>query len=84
MSGVDQGFHNAILYTGILSKYLDIRIFPQGEGPVNVLGGFFGEKKLLRAHLKDWKIIRGEAPFKYVYNWNGELSPVVHQLDRFM
>jgi hypothetical protein len=82
--GVDQVFHNALLYTGIMSSVLDIRIFAQGEGPVNIVGGFHGEKKLLRAYLSEWKVLRGEAPFKYIYNWNGQLSPVVHQLNRFV
>jgi hypothetical protein len=82
--GVDQGFHNVLLYAHILSKYLDVRVIPQGEGPVNNIGGYFGEKKLLRAYLSEWKILRGETPFKYIYNWNGELSPVVHGLDRYL
>ena len=82
--GADQAFHNVLLYSGVFGRYLDIRLFQQGEGPVNIVGGYFGEKKLLRAYLAEWKILRGEAPYKYIYNWNGELSPVVHQLDRFM
>jgi hypothetical protein len=82
--GVDQGFHNMLLYHSVLAKYMNVVIMPQGEGPVNNLGGFFGEKKLLRAYLHQWKILRGQSPFQYVYNWNGEISSVVHQLDRFM
>lgn len=82
--GVDQGFHNVLLYNNVFSKFLDVKLFPQGEGPANIVGGFFGEKKLLRAYLSEWKILRGEAPYKYVYNWNGEISPIVHQLDRFL
>ena len=73
-----------LLYSGVFARYLDVRLFQQGEGPVNIVGGFFGEKKLLRAFLAEWKVLRGEAPYKYIYNWNGELSPVVHQLDRFL
>lgn len=61
-----------------------VKVFQQGEGPVNTIGGFFGEKKILRALLSEWKILRGESPFKYVHNWNGEISPVVHQLDRYL
>mmetsp|Transcript_30122 Transcript_30122/g.32830 ORF Transcript_30122/g.32830 Transcript_30122/m.32830 type:complete len:453 (-) Transcript_30122:515-1873(-) len=82
--GADQGFHNVLLYSHVFGKFFDIKLFPQGEGPVNIVGGFFGDKKLLRAHLSEWKLMRGEAPFKYVYNWNGEISPVIHQLDRFL
>jgi hypothetical protein len=73
-----------MLYSGILSKFLEVKLFPQGEGPVNIVGGFHGDKKLLRALLSEWKVLRGESPYKYVYNWNGEISPVVHQLERFM
>lgn len=82
--GVDQAFHNYLLYTGMLGQYMSLRVFPQGEGPVNNLGGFFGEAKLLRASLEEWRILRGEEGYKYVYNWNGEISSVVHQLDRYL
>jgi hypothetical protein len=44
----------------------------------------YGSTKILRASLTEWRILRGEGKFKYVYNWNGEISPVVHQLDRFL
>ena len=33
--GIDQGFHNFLLYSGQLDKVMDVKIFPQGEGPVN-------------------------------------------------
>jgi len=60
-----------------------VKVFPQGEGPVNNLGAFHGDKKL-KASLSDLRILRGEGKYKYIYNWNGELSPVIHQLDEFM
>lgn len=82
--GVDQAFHNYLLYSGILTSLLNVKVFPQGEGPVNTLGGFFGDNKILRASLAEWKILRGEEGFKYIYNWNGEISSVVHQLDRYL
>lgn len=81
--GVDQAFHNYLYYSGQLSQMMKVKAFQQGEGPVNTVGGFFGKKKILRAALSDWKIIRGESPYKYVHQWNGEISCVVHQLDRF-
>lgn len=83
-SGFDQGVHNWLLYSGLLGRYLDIKVVQQGEGAVNTLGGFHGDRKILRASLSDWKILRGESPYQYVYNWNGEISPVVHQLDRYL
>jgi hypothetical protein len=82
--GVDQAYHNCLLYTGRLHELMTVKVFPQGEGPVNTVGGFYGEKKILRASLSEWKILRGEAPYQYVYNWNGEISSVVHQLDRYL
>lgn len=82
--GVDQAFHNYLLYTGTLAEYMSVKVFQQGEGPANTVGGFHGERKILKALLSEWKMLRGEAPYQYIHNWNGELSPVVHQLDRFM
>jgi len=61
-----------------------MKLFPHGEGPVNIVGGFFGKNKLLHGTLSEWRVLRGEGKFKYVHNWNGEISPVVHQLDRFL
>jgi hypothetical protein len=82
--GVDQAFHNFLLDTGAFGQLMTVKLFPQGEGPVNTVGGFYGDSKILRASLAEWKILRGEDPFKYIYNWNGEISSVVHQLDRFL
>ncbi|KAJ1427489.1 hypothetical protein B484DRAFT_450265 [Ochromonadaceae sp. CCMP2298] len=82
--GVDQAFHNLLLYSGRLHELMTVKVFPQGEGPANTVGGFYGDQKILRASLAEWKILRGEAPYQYVHNWNGEISSVVHQLDRFL
>ena len=35
--GVDQGFHNWLLYSGQLSQMMNVKIFQQGEGPVTNL-----------------------------------------------
>ena len=82
--GMDQGFHNWLVYSGKLDKYMDVRIFQQGEGPVNTMGGFYGERKRLKFPLDQWGILQGERPNQYIANWNGDRSPVVHQLDRFL
>eukprot|EP01038_Epipyxis_sp_PR26KG_P007053 gene7053-9628_t len=82
-TGMDQGFHNYLLYTGNLNKFMDVKIYQQGEGSVNVMGGFWGEK-ILQFSLDQWKIMIGNAPYKYIYNWDGSASPVVHQLNRFL
>mmetsp|Transcript_22122 Transcript_22122/g.22296 ORF Transcript_22122/g.22296 Transcript_22122/m.22296 type:complete len:435 (-) Transcript_22122:157-1461(-) len=82
--GMDQGFHNWMIYSGMLNRYMDVRIFQQGEGPVNTVGGFFGDNKRLKFTLEEWGIIKGKAPNAYIANWNGDRSPVIHQLDRFL
>lgn len=62
-----------------------LQVYQQGEGPVNTVGGFMGKHvapPLLRP-LREWGVLVGPPPLSYVLNWNGEQSPVVHQLDRF-
>lgn len=83
--GMDQGFHNWLVYSGQLDKYMDLKVYQQGEGPVNTVGAFFpGERALLKFNLKTWNVLRGEAPSMTFHNWNGDLSPVIHQADRFL
>ncbi len=83
-AGMDQGFHNWLLYSGQLGKYVDIKIYQQGEGPVNTIGGFFGTRIPLKFPLKEWLVMRGDEERQIIYNWNGEVSPCVHQADRFL
>jgi hypothetical protein len=82
--GMDQGFHNWLVYSGQLEKYMDIKIYQQGEGPVNTIGGFFGERILLKFPLEKWQVLRGEKGKQRIHNWNGDPSPAVHQGDRFL
>jgi hypothetical protein len=83
--GMDQGFHNWLIYSGQLDKYMDVKVFQQGEGPVNTVGAFWpGPRALIKWSLEKWGVLRGEAPEKYFYNWNGDKSPMVHQADRFL
>ena len=80
-----QGFHNWLIYSGVLDKYMNVKIFQQGEGPVNTVGAFKnGPNALLKFTLEEWGILKGQAPEAFVANWNGDKSPVVHQLDRFL
>jgi len=81
---MDQGFHNWLLYSGALNAFMDVKVYLQGEGPVNTVGGFYGSSILLKFPLETWKILQGKAPHKKFYNWNGDVSPVVHQYDRYM
>ena len=34
-TGMDQGFHNWLIYSGIIQKYMEVKVYQQGEGPVN-------------------------------------------------
>ena len=81
--GMDQGFHNYLVYSGELERYIELKIFQQGEGPVNTVGAFGGGRAVIKFSLEKWGIVKGTAPNKFFYNWNGDKSPVVHQLDRF-
>lgn len=81
-AGMDQGFHNWIVYSGQLEKFMNVKIFQQGEGPVNTVGSLIGHHSLFNFTFEDWGVLRGESPKKYFYNWNGDISPVVHQYDR--
>lgn len=82
--GMDQGFHNWLVYSGQLDKYMDLKIYQQGEGPVNTVGAFFGDRAAVKMPLEKWTVLRGTAPNKMIHNWNGDASPVVHQADRFL
>jgi hypothetical protein len=83
--GMDQGLHNWLLHSGRLRRFMRVKVFSQGEGPVNTVGAFYrGKNALLHLDLEaDWKVLRGEETERYIANWNGDPSPVVHQLDRF-
>lgn len=83
-NGMDQGFHNWLYYSGQLDKYVNVRVFEQGEGPINTVGSLKGSRKILQWNLEKWGILMGTPPQSYISNWNGERSPVIHQLDRFM
>lgn len=62
-------------------------MYEQGEGPVNTLGGFYGETKRLKLDLIEAGVFKHDNPNNpkqiSVYNWNGMKSPVIHQYDRF-
>ncbi len=83
--GMDQGLHNWLLFSGRLKRIMRVKTFSQGEGPINTLGAFFqGPQGMFQFDLeRDWKILRGPEKERYIANWNGDPSPVIHQLDRF-
>lgn len=84
--GMDQGFHNFLLHSGQLERYMNVKIFQQGEGPVNTVGAFSGKSSLVKMTLKDWGVakVEGDSDLISIYNWNGDKSPVVHQFDRYL
>jgi len=83
-NGMDQGFHNWLVYSGELQRYFDVMIYQQGEGPVNTVGSLSGGAKLVRLSLEEWGILKGKIPNAEILNWNGDPSPAVHQLDRYL
>ncbi len=81
--GADQGFHNYLYYSNKLANAKDIgRILvqDQGLGIVNNMGA------LRDKPLSEWgngKIVEQTDNNGYtIYNWDGTVSPVVHQYDR--
>ena len=87
--GLFLGIHNFLLYSGILHRIFAnrVEIFEQGQGPVNTLGGFFGDRKLVKINMTEAGIFAERTRRKIktitVFNWNRIPSPVVHQYDRF-
>jgi len=84
LMGADQGFHNSMFYSHKLrnmERIHDIVVFDQGTGIVNNMGA------MRTKPLKEWGNGRAveELPNDGGYrvlNWDGTLSPVVHQFDR--
>jgi hypothetical protein len=80
--GVDAAFHNYLIHTGVVSEAIDYKVYQQGEGAVNTLGGYTGRHVTIKKTLKEWNVLHGEGKNKFVVNWNGDVSPVVHQANR--
>jgi len=77
MTGADQGFHNYLYYSGKLANSATISklvVWEQGKGIINNLGALRTKK------FSEWGFYNEEN--YQVYNWDGTLSPVVHQYDR--
>jgi hypothetical protein len=77
MTGADQGFHNYLYYSGKLTNSATISklvVWEQGKGIINNLGALRTKK------FSEWGFYN-EATSE-VFNWDGTLSPVVHQYDR--
>jgi len=84
LMGSDQGFHNRLYYSQKLANadsIHDIVVFDQGAGIVNNLAA------LRSKPLEEWgngKLVEKTANGGgfVVKNWDGTISPVVHQFDR--
>jgi hypothetical protein len=85
--GADQGFHNYLYYSNKLANAKTIRsiiVQDQGSAIINNLGalrtkelGEWGNGKLVEKTETNGKVSNIR-----VLNWDGEISPVVHQFDR--
>ena len=84
--GMDQGLTNWLAYSGLLERYLSLKLVPQGEGPVNTVGAFVnGQRSMIKMDLKAWQVLTlNKRKLKVIRNWNGDISPCVHQADRFV
>ena len=83
LMGADQGFHNYLYYSNKLGNADSIRgitVFDQGRGAINNMGA------MRTAPLESWgngKILEYHSDTDMaVLNWDGSVSPVVHQFDR--
>jgi hypothetical protein len=78
MAGSDQGFHNYLYYSGKLENAAEtirkIVVWEQGKGIVNNLGA------LRTRRLSEWGAYNRTT--RQVLQWDGTISPVVHQFDR--
>ena len=82
LMGSDQGFHNRLYYSAKLANAQTIKsisVFDQGTGIVNNMGA------LRTKPLAEWgngHIVKQDGEDYQVLNWDGSVSPVVHQFDR--
>ncbi|VEU41447.1 unnamed protein product [Pseudo-nitzschia multistriata] len=84
--GADQGFHNYLYYSNKMANaeaISQILVQDQGLGLVNNMGA------LRDKPLSEWgngRMLQEEAseahPQNTVFNWDGTVSPIVHQYDR--
>ena len=80
--GADQGFHNYLYYSNKLANAKAIQqilVQDQGLGIVNNMGA------LRDKSLSEWgngNLVKKNDTTIAIYNWDGTVSPVVHQYDR--
>jgi hypothetical protein len=82
--GIDHSFINWLVYSNKLRALMRTKLVHQGEGIVNTVGGLRPDtvSANITGSLREfWKILDKQGR---ILNWNGEVSPVVHQVDHFM
>jgi hypothetical protein len=82
--GIDHSFMNYLVYSHALRPIMSVKLVPQGEGAVNTIGGL--QPNTVVANITGglvnfWHILSHEG---HILNWNGEVSPAVHQADHFL
>lgn len=92
LMGADQGFHNYLYYSNKLGNAQTIRkivVFDQGSSFINNLGALrtqelstWGNGKIVKSTTMKQGSSTTTGTKHEVYNWDGQISPVVHQYDR--
>lgn len=92
LAGADQGFHNYLHYSHKFKNTDTIHsivVFDQGQGIVNNMGALrtkpleeWGNGKILRTVINKHETNAKKKTAYTVLNWDGTVSPVVHQFDR--
>ena len=81
--GIDKAFINYLVYNNKLRNLCRTKLYPHAEGAVNSLEGMhIGaiDKNFTGTLGSYWHIYKEEIG---IVNWNGDLSPVVHQVHHF-
>jgi hypothetical protein len=82
--GIDHAFINYLTYNNKVRGLMRTKVFSQGEGAVNTIGGLRPNTVVanITGDIKSfWRLLDDN---NNILNWNGEVSPVVHQLDHFL
>ena len=76
--GIDQGYHNYLFRNGRFGSKKQIKVWPQGEGPVNTVG-YVCQREDGRHSLTDRLKLNKDG---FVLNDDGSKSAAIHQWDR--
>ena len=82
--GIEHSFINYLVHGLKLRSLMKMKVFLQGDGPLNSLGGLKPDTVIanISGDLRTfWKVLNDKG---YILNWSGEVSPVVHQLDHYL